>query len=131
MTSSMRTPSDDGLCCSPDTIRLNSRNPAEVICIKCHSRFPCAHFGIKPHFKMTRSFEEVIILPTPSALEPVCTLKLYNPITEKWIDETKCDGQIIWTHQGWIFNSYCDSCGQVYLNLSNRSVFEILELHSL
>lgn len=130
MTSSMRKQSDDSLCCRPDTVRLNFRNPAEVICIKCYSRFPCQHFGIKPNLKKVRSFAEVIILPVPSAFEPGCTLELYNPVTEEWIHGTKCNGEIIWTHQGWTSNSSCDSCGQVYLNLSNRLVYEILELHT-
>lgn len=126
MTSSMRKQNEEKSCCCPDTIRRNSRNPAEVICIKCYSRFPCEHFGIQPNIHKSRSLSEVIILSDPSALEPECTLELYNPNIGEWIRGTKCSGQIIFSHQGWIFNSQCDSCGQIYLNLSTRIIYQNL-----
>lgn len=128
MTSSMRKQGEEKFCCRPDTVRFNCRNPAEVICIKCHSRFPCEHFGIKPNIQKSRSEFAVIILPEPSELEPECTLEVYDPVLKESISNTKCGGQIIFSHQGWIFNSHCDSCGQIYLNLTTRTIYQNLEL---
>lgn len=128
MTSSMRKSSDQKLCCRPDTVKFSHHNPAEVICIKCHSRFPCEHFGIKPNIQQSRSKFEVVTLPAPSELEPECVLEVYDPDTNVSKPNTKCGGQIVFSHQGWIFNSQCDRCGQSYLNLTTRVVYQNLEL---
>lgn len=113
--------------CSRETIRSNRRNPAEVICIRCTKRFPCEHFGLLPQLRRPREFAQIIILSSTSLIEPVCTLEHWNDTTQEWVRGTVCHGMVVFTHQGWTFNSKCSACGQSYLNVQARHIYDSID----